>query len=419
MMKKNRKVSILFWLYKSRGVEATAPLWCRISIQGQRYNFSLNCNVLVKEWNQENQTLNRKSKDARYIADIIETTRTEVRLWSTKLQLEGIEPTCTLFKQERETHAEDYHSLLSLFDYHATVEKTNLRKSTLELYQVTRRHIEKFLPIKYKKRDIDVKEIKKDFAPEFVAYLQGWKRDPKEPVCHNNGAMKHIERIHRLLNIAEDNEWVQKNVISSYKKKLKKSKRGFLDIEEVREIINQTNLPGILDIVRDCFIFSVYTGICWIDCRNLTKNQIVTGIDGKKWLSYARYKTEQPVMVPLLQPAEEVLNKYADYSRYNKRNRALPLPSNQVCNRSLKVIAKKACIEKNVTFHMARHTFATTIALFNNVPIETVSSMLGHTKISTTQIYAKVTGKKISEDTKKLRALYNTDEMDNRKTVNE
>ena len=418
MIKKSVKVTVLFWLNKSKGNKNSVPLWCRVSISSQRYNFAMNYQVNPLEWDSEGQTLIRKSKDYRFVAELTERTRTEIRIWANRIIDEGLEPTCELFKNERNSHVEDYHSLLSLFEYHKAVEAQTLAPSTMKLYENTKRHIQKFLVIKYHTSDIDIKRIKKDFTPEFVAYLKGWKRDPNEPICHQNGAMKNVQRINRLMNIAVDNDWIQVNVVERYKKVVKKTDRGYLTEKELQSIIELEDLKPGDDIVRNCFIFSCYTGMPWVDCFQLQYGQVSVGIDGQLWINYSRQKTGISVMIPLLDPAKEVLQKYENYHGYTLKQKALPLPTNQECNRALKRIAAMAGIDKRVTFHMARHTYATTVTLAHDVPIETVSALLGHAKIATTQIYAKVVGKKVIRDTAQLRSIYNN-KVETKKVMNQ
>jgi site-specific recombinase XerD len=157
-----------------------------------------------------------------------------------------------------------------------------------------------------------------------------------------------------------------------------------------------------LEHVRDLFIFSCYTGLAYIDIYNLTANNISIGIDGEKWIFTQRQKTETASRIPLLQPALDILNKYANHPAAASKKKLLPVPSNQKMNAYLKEIAAVCGINKELTFH-ARHTFAKTVTLTNGVPIESISKMLGHTKIQTTQIYAKILDKKVSKDMQALR----------------
>ena len=157
-------------------------------------------------------------------------------------------------------------------------------------------------------------------------------------------------------------------------------------------------------MVRDMFVFSCYTGLAYVDMINLTPENIIAGTDGDRWIRTCREKTLIPVNVPLLPSALNIIDKYKANERALADGKIFPTVSNQKVNSYLKEIADLSGITKNVTFHIARHTFATTIALSNGVPIETVSKMLGHTKITTTQIYAKVVERKLREDMQNLKS---------------
>lgn len=154
----------------------------------------------------------------------------------------------------------------------------------------------------------------------------------------------------------------------------------------------------MLQKVKDLFVFSCYTGLAYIDVTELKPDHIVTNIDGTKWVKTSRAKTERSVIVPLLKPALLILEKYMGQREAQICETIFPWISNQEVNRSLKIIAEVCNIKKHLTFHLARHTFATTVTLMNGVPIETISKMLGHTKLSTTMIYAKVKQSKIGLD---------------------
>ena len=161
-----------------------------------------------------------------------------------------------------------------------------------------------------------------------------------------------------------------------------------------------------ISVVRDIFIFSCYTGLSYVDIANLTSDNIVIGIDREKWIHTSRQKTGTASHIPLLKPAIEIIEKYQGHPKVINSGKILPILSNQRMNSYLKEIADLCGITKTLTFHMARHTFATTITLNNNVPIESVSKMLGHKKLQTTQHYAKVLDNKVSNDMKLLKEKY-------------
>ncbi len=218
----------------------------------------------------------------------------------------------------------------------------------------------------------------------------------------NNGVMKHLECFKKMINLAIKLEWLVKNPFCQFQLKFDKYDRQYLSKRELELIENTYFNSERLERVKDIFIFSCYTGLSYIHVKQLTIHQIVKGIDNNYWIYTKREKTNEVVKIPLLPKALAVINKYKVISKRIGSEMLLPLYSNQKTNSYLKEIAKACDIRKNITFHVARHTFATTVLLSNGVPIETVSKLLGHTKLSTTQIYARVLEHKISEDIQNL-----------------
>jgi integrase len=214
---------------------------------------------------------------------------------------------------------------------------------------------------------------------------------------HNNGVMKHLERLKKIMNLALDLEWLDKNPFARFKLRFDKFKKEYLSKDELERFQEKTMPSTGLEIVRDTFIFCCYTGLSYVDVKRLADSNLVRGIDGAYWIHTSRAKNKIPVRLPLLIPAMEILKKYQDSPRRTE-NQLLPVFSNQKVNSYLKEICNIVDIDKRITFHSARHTFATTVTLSNGVPIETVSKMLGHTKITTTQVYARVLEEKISSD---------------------
>lgn len=198
-------------------------------------------------------------------------------------------------------------------------------------------------------------------------------------------------------------EWIDKDPFAKYKLKFEKVERGFLTKEELARIELHPFKVDRLDLVRDLFIFSCYAGLAYIDVMQLKPSNISIGIDGDQWQVTQREKTSNAVRIPLLPKALEIIRKYKDHPIARNAGTLLPVITNQTLNAYLKEIARICDVDKNLTFHLARHTFATTVTLSNGVPIESVSKMLGHSSIKTTQVYAKVVEAKLSEDMKRLR----------------
>lgn len=244
----------------------------------------------------------------------------------------------------------------------------------------------------YHVRDIALKEINHSFITNFEAYLRS------DCNCSENTTAKFIQFFRRIIIIAKNNGWIQIDPFANYSIRLKRVDRGYLTKEELTKIMQKEFSTKRLEQVRDIFIFSCFTGLAYIDVKNLTENNIITS-DGKQWICTHRQKTDTAVNVPLLKIPAAIIEKYKDV-RY--KSQLLPVLSNQKLNSYLKEIGDLCGIHKNITFHLARHTFATTTTLANGVPIETVSKMLGHTNITTTQIYARITNDKINRDMQKL-----------------
>ncbi len=207
--------------------------------------------------------------------------------------------------------------------------------------------------------------------------------------------MKHLERFKKMLNLSIRLEWLVKNPFDNFQFRFEKNERQYLSKRELQLVETTEFTNSSLQKVKDVFIFSCYTGLSYIDLKELTIHQIIKGIDGSNWIYTKREKTDETVKVPLLSQAQNIMDRYGDSI---KDEFLFPVFSNQKVNKYLKEIMLQLKIRKNITFHSARHTFATTVTLSNGVPIETVSKLLGHTKLSTTQIYARVLEGKLSED---------------------
>ncbi len=265
-------------------------------------------------------------------------------------------------------------------------------------YYTTQKYLEKFLKEKRKLTDIGLVSINYKFVSDFEYYLKTYIPKDHQKRLGNNGVMKHMERFRKMINVALKNEWMEKDPFKAYKLKFVKYERGYLNDDELKLLEEKEFGIERLQSVMDLFIFSCYTGLAYIDTFCLTPSNIVKGVDGESWLITHRVKTKTPVKVPLLPKALEIIEKYKTNPRCIAEGSLLPKMSNQNLNGYLKEIADLCGIQKRLTFHLARHTFATTVTLSNGVPIESVSKMLGHTKISTTQVYAKVIERKLSED---------------------
>lgn len=293
---------------------------------------------------------------------------------------------------------DSHKTLTELIAYHNTTMVTVLKFGTLKNYYSTEKYLKKFLRQKMKVEDIYLKQLNYRFICDFEQFLRTYRDQKKKLMLSNNGTMKHLERFKKMVNLAIKLEWVTKNPFNQFQMKFDKYDREYLSERELARIENIHYTNERLERVKDCFVFSCYTGLSYVDVKELTLNQITRGIDNNYWIFTKREKTNETVKIPILPTALKIIDKYRPEAERTHSSAILPLCSNQKANKYLKEIAEDCEINKNITFHVARHTFATTVMLSNGVPIETVSKLLGHNKLSTTQIYARVVESKISED---------------------
>ncbi|GAA3575221.1 hypothetical protein GCM10022395_25290 [Snuella lapsa] len=292
---------------------------------------------------------------------------------------------------------DDQHkTLMELVEYHNTTMHNVLKPGTMKNYYSTKKYLDMFLMEKRKTKDIYLKQLSYRFITDFEQYIRTYKPKKARKTCTNNGTMKHLERLMKMTNLAVKLEWLDKDPFRNYKLSYIKNERSYLTQREIDLIDNTTFKSPTYERVKDIFLFSCYTGLSYVDVKELMSTQLLIGIDGNYWLNTKREKTNETVKIPLLPKAKQIMEKYMQESKATKK--LLPVLSNQKTNQYLKEIVKASGIHKHITFHSARHTFATTVTLSNGVPIETVSKLLGHTKLSTTQIYARVLQKKVGED---------------------
>jgi site-specific recombinase XerD len=251
---------------------------------------------------------------------------------------------------------------------------------------------------KYKREDVMLKELNFEFISDFEDYLK------VENHCSHNTAIKYIKSLKKVIKMSLDFEYIDRDPFAKYKIKMERTEREFLSKEELTLLREKEFSIRRLDQIRDVFVFCCYTGLAFVDVLGLTKENIVKGNDGDLWVKTFRQKTHTRSMVPLLPVSIQILEKYK-FAEKAYDEKLLPVPSNQKMNAYLKEIADVCGIRKKLTSHLGRHTFATTVTLSNNVPIETVSAMLGHKSLRTTQIYAKVVEDKVSRDMAKLKDM--------------
>ncbi|CAM2774983.1 Site-specific recombinase XerD [Flavobacterium succinicans] len=372
------------------------PIYVRLTIDGKRLEYSTKKFIDVSKWSKDLNRMKGNSEEARSINSLLDFTRNRIN----EIHFE-------LLKESKTIHIDEFKNMLlgikererlliPIFEEHNRKIKELIgleyAAGTYERYETSLKHTKDFLYWKYNVQDIAINKIDHAFITEYEFYLRSERK------CANNTAVKYIKNFHKVINQCLANGWLDRDPFANYKSKVKEVIREFLDEKEIEDIINKDFGIDRLEVVRDIFIFSCFTGLAYIDVQQLTLDNITLGIDGDKWIFKNRQKTDVTSKIPLLPKAMEIIKKYENHPFCVNQNKLLPILSNQRMNSYLKEIATLCGIKKDLTFHIARHTFATTITLTNGVPIETVSKMLGHTNLKTTQHYAKILDKKISQD---------------------
>ncbi|MEN9372221.1 MAG: hypothetical protein RLZZ64_1296 [Bacteroidota bacterium] len=404
------KVSILFYTKRAKAAaNGLVPIYTRITINGKRFEQSTNRFVEISKWSTEGNKMKGTSEEARLINNHLDLLKNQIRDAEMELIHKKTPVTIETIKSKLLGIDERARMLVPIFQDHNNKIKELVGKEyapgTLERYTTSLKHTIEFMQWKYNVSDIDITKI--DHA--FVTDYEFWLRSVRN--CANNTAVKYLKNFNKIIKLCLANDWLDKNPFANYKSKVKEVERVYLTEEEIQSIIEKDFKTERLSLVRDIFLFSCFTGLAYIDVKNLTKSHISYGIDGEKWIFTHRQKTESASKIPILPVTQMIIDKYENHPQCNNEDKLLPILSNQKMNAYLKEIASVCEIEKELTFHIARHTFATTVTLTNGVPIESVSKMLGHKNLRTTQHYAKVLDRKVSEDMKILKDKFSHNNM--------
>ncbi len=389
---------ILFYIRKNQVTkEGKSGIMIRLTVNGETSQFSSKLDIEPELWDVSKQGMRGNTMKARHFNSTLEDIRTSLINYYRDIELHESYVTAEKVRNAFLGITTRQQTLLSTFgQYNEDVKKlVGISKSaaTYAKYERCHRRLEEFMQAKYRIKDIALKEITHKFITDFENYLR------VESKCNENTAAKFMQTFRMIIILAKNNGWIYTDPFVNYKIRIKRVDRGYLTEQEIQKMLKKKFACKRLEQVRDIFIFSCMTGLAYVDVRNLTKDDIQIAFDGNPWIITSRQKTDTPVRVPLLKVPQAILKKY-EGSLPN--GLLLPVLSNQKLNSYLKEIADLCGITKNVTFHLARHTFATTMTLAKGVPIETVSKMLGHTNIQTTQIYARITNDKISKDMQML-----------------
>ncbi len=263
---------------------------------------------------------------------------------------------------------------------------------TYQKYLESQRHLKDFIRHQYKVSDMPLRGLKISFLEDYAYYLKTVKN------FQHSTLNKAIQRMRKVVKFAIGHDYLDKDPFLLYKAKSVKKEVVFLSVDELKNLEKQTFEIKRLEVIKDCFVFCCYTGLAFKEMSSLKREHIVKGFDGMDWIRIKRQKTLKTLSIPLLPKAKKIIRKY-----HTEGDQVLPVTSNARFNGYLKEIADIVGIKKRLTHHVARRTFASTVLLYNNVPMEVVSELLGHTKLATTQqSYGKIVQRKVGEEMRKL-----------------
>lgn len=391
----NHKLNILFVIRINRTrSDGKAPLLCRLTYNKKRKPFATGQFIYPKYWKSKEQTGNPPDDDG-YLNSQLSLIKNKLNQAFLLLQFKGDEFNVNdIYAQYLGKRISTEKTIMDAFNYHyermGKLVGIEVTETSLQKYHQTHKHVNTFLMFNYKKKDYLLKELKLNFINDFEYYLKTEKKFKPSTVY------KTVQRFRRIIRVAIGAEYIQRDPFVFHKIKKPKKEVVYLSQTELKKLEKFTFSQKRLQLVKDLFVFCCYTGLAFQEMANLESRHIIKGFDGNLWIEMIRQKTEKKISIPLLPKALEILNKYGEGTPILFKK--LPSISNQKFNSYLKEIAAIIGIEINLTHHIARKTFATTVLLYNDVPMEIVSELLGHSKMSITQDhYGKVVQKKLSE----------------------
>ncbi|WP_258135266.1 site-specific integrase [Mucilaginibacter phenanthrenivorans] len=396
-----KSFGLLFYLKQTPNYKKDQMyIYLRITVDGVSKEISTKRLWFVSKWNVRSGRAEGTNEEARSINNMLDT-----------LQVKAHEAKRMLIDADQEISAQgiknlmlgvdDRKMILEVFQEHndqvAALVPQEYSAGTLDLFKRTLNHTRSFIQWKYRVDDLDIKKLNYEFISQYSFWLKSVRK------CQHNSAMKYLTYFKKTVLLCVKYGWLKSDPFAGFNLNRKEVEKPYLTEDELKRIISKDFRSQRLSNVRDIFVFCCYTGLAYIDAKQLKSSELVKGFDGEQWIIKNRQKTESASRIPLLPAAQTILDKYKADPQCQAKDAVLPMLTNQKMNEYLKEIAERCDIDKLLTFHVARHTFATTVTLSNGVPMETVSKMLGHKNLRQTQHYAKIVDAKVAFDMKQLK----------------
>ncbi|MBS7120330.1 MAG: site-specific integrase [Dysgonomonas sp.] len=389
--------NVLFFIRKTRALKSGEnPIMLRISIAGQLSEIQLKRAVKPNLWNQNKERCTGKDAASLEINRYLESVKLRLFEIHRKMEEEGKLINPMEIKRKFLGLDEEHKMFFQVFQEHndkcRELIGKDYAKVTISRFDTCLKYMKEMTLKQYHLKDIPLKEVNHAFIQDYIHFLKA------EKSLSENTLIRYMKVIKKITNMALANEWMTKNPFVNIKFHEQEVHKEFLTKEELETLrTKEFDIPR-LDLVRDVFLFQCWTGLAFIDVSELTEEHIVPDNEGNLWIRKARQKTKVMCNIPLLDIPLQILEKYKDHPLCQKKGVLLPVMVNQKMNSYLKEIAICCGIKKNLSTHTGRHTFSSTVALANNVSLENVAKMLGHTNTKMTQRYAKVLDQSILRD---------------------
>ena len=394
---KRNTLSVLFIIKKSKLLKnGEAPVCMRITVNKRVAEVMIKRSILADLWNQKKECSKGKDRVATELNHYINTVRAKVLQIHRELEIDNKPITADIIKDCFYGRDKVQRSLLEVYAEHNEKCRALIGKeyteSTVTKFDTSINRLKEYIRSCYHRNDIMLAELDGQFIRDFDFWLKTDKH------CQNNSALKHLKNLKKVIRIALANDWIKKDPFYGIHFKQDEVNVEFLSREELDILMNKEFTIKRLEQVRDVFVFCCFTALAFVDVQQLSREHLIKDNNGALWIRKARQKTNQMCNVPVLSIPQRILRKYEDNAECIKKGVLLPVISNQRMNAYLKEIADVCGIAKRLTTHVARHTAATVVFLANDVSMENVSKILGHSNIRMTQHYARVLDSSIMRD---------------------
>ena len=406
-MSSRTSFGLTFYINRTRERKnGECPVMLRINLNGDRLALQVKRYILPDNWDQSRYVMKGRTEEARVFNNYLEAVRLKAHKKYNELLSYTDDVTPQMLRDAiLGVNTAKTRQIIDIWEGHVSDLKKLIGKenssATYQKYNTAKNHFQAFLQKHYQVEDVSIKAVDYQMIQQYSIYLK------TEKGCSFNTATKFLQNLKTITSISIRSGWLVKDPFNGISLTLKEVDRPYLSFEELQRLIEFNSVFDRLNRVRDFFVFSCYTGLAYIDVKKLKRAEIEGNDEMGFWIRTRRQKTGGRANIPLLDIPMSIIRNYCQLELLDAEDSILPILSNQKMNAYLKELADLCNIQKQLSYHVARHTFATTVTMMNGVPIETVSKMLGHKNIHSTQHYARIVDKKVGDDMKLLAAKLN------------